>query len=113
MLNLNCSNKRYLRLAPAFFILFNVFNASAQYDKSSRDALINKLNQVQLKLAPNDPSKVPVTLRLADLLSDRARIESQEDLAHGCVSECKLGEADRKTAIGLYKEALGGLEATI
>lgn len=71
----------------------------------SRDLLIDKLQKVQLNLAPNDPSKVAVTLRLADLYSERARKSMMSELEAGCVV-CKAGEKDREKALALYLEVL-------
>lgn len=71
----------------------------------SRSALIQKLSSIQLHLAPADPSKIPVTLRLADLLTERARVDAMNELKNGCV-ECLAGRADRAQAVKLYQEVL-------
>ncbi|MBX9766537.1 MAG: hypothetical protein K2X47_04630 [Bdellovibrionales bacterium] len=77
----------------------------ADLETKSRTALINKLGSIQLNLAPSDPSKIPVTLRLADLLTERARMDAMNELKSGCV-ECNAGRADRAQAVKLYQEAL-------
>lgn len=79
--------------------------AFAEMDAASRDLLIEKLAKVNLTLAPNDSSKVSVTLRLADLLAERARISSMKDLESGC-TVCTAGKDDREKAIRLYREVL-------
>ncbi len=79
--------------------------ANAQLDSASRDVLIDKLTHVYINLAPADTSKVPVTLRLADLLADRARVASMSDLESGCTI-CTAGEKDRQKALQLYREVL-------
>lgn len=84
--------------------LFPLF-AGAQLDPASRDLLIEKLNGVNLGLAPDDSSKVGVTLRLADLLAERARLASMSELEKGC-TVCDAGAADRKKALGLYRDVL-------
>ncbi len=70
-----------------------------------QDLLIEKLHRINLNLAANDTSKIPVTLRLADLLAERARGAALKDLEAGCV-ECKAGLKDRSRALELYKAAL-------
>lgn len=77
--------------------------AFADMDPASRNLLIDKLGKVQLTLAPQDSSRVSVTLRLADLLSERARIASMKEIESGC-TVCKAGDADRDKAIRFYKE---------
>ncbi len=78
---------------------------SANMDSASRDLLIDKLSKVQMQLAPKDPSKVSVTLRLADLFAERARILSMQELDQGC-QVCNAGDADRKKALRLYLEVI-------
>ncbi len=72
---------------------------------STQDLLIKKLTQVQLGLAPADPARSSVLLRLADLHSERARQLSMKEIADGCVV-CKSGEKDRDKALAYYAEAL-------
>lgn len=81
--------------------------ASAQtgIDAATRGALIEKFTRVYLGLAPSDPSRTAVTLRLADLHAERARLASLEELNQGCVT-CTAGKADRERALGYYKEVL-------
>lgn len=79
--------------------------ANAEMDSQSRDLLIQKLNKVNLTLAPSDSSKVAVTLRLADLLAERARIAAMKDLESGC-TVCTAGQEDREKALRLYKDVV-------
>jgi hypothetical protein len=72
---------------------------------ASRDMLIQKLTQVYLNIAPSDSSKVGVTLRLADLHAERARLQSMDELNNGC-TVCNAGKEDRKKALRYYQEAL-------
>lgn len=74
-------------------------------DQSPQDLLIDKLNQVNLNLAANDAAKIPVTLRLADLLAERARVAAMKDLESGCTI-CEAGKSDREKALRLYGEVL-------
>lgn len=86
-----------------FGVLLGSLSVSAFADDAS-DLLIKKLGAVQATLPQNDPSSVAVTLRLADLLAERARVNSMTELSQGCV-DCKAGADDRKKALQLYKEA--------
>lgn len=79
--------------------------AQAAAQPSMDDQLIDKMNYVYLNLANQDSSKLSVTLRLADLLSERARKASRKELEAGC-SPCVAGVKDRQKALTLYKEAL-------
>jgi hypothetical protein len=72
---------------------------------STQDLLIEKLEHVYKNLAPSDASKLPVTLRLADLYADRARVASMKELDSGC-TVCEAGTQDRAKALRLYQEAL-------
>lgn len=80
-------------------------NVNAQTVDPNRDLLIGKLEHVQLNLAPNDPSRTAVTLRLADLLAERARQASMQELDSGC-TKCTAGLEDRKKAFSLYSEVV-------
>jgi hypothetical protein len=72
--------------------------AAAQMDSASQNLLIEKLDGVYLHLPANDPSKVAVTLRLADLYADRARQAS--------VSGGADRPLDRQKALRLYGEVV-------
>ncbi|MBX2993872.1 MAG: hypothetical protein KF681_03600 [Bdellovibrionaceae bacterium] len=91
-------------------ITLSSFAVSAQMDSGSRDLLIDKLSQVNMSLAPNDSSKVSVTLRLADLLAERARVNSMAELEQGCTT-CTAGQKDREKAIRLYRDVLDRVPA--
>ncbi|MFN7730041.1 MAG: hypothetical protein ACK5P7_12855 [Bdellovibrio sp.] len=82
----------------------------AQMDTGSRDLLIEKLTKVNLTLAPADSSKVSVSLRLADLLAERARVNSMAELESGCTT-CTAGQNDREKAIRLYRDVLDRVPA--
>ncbi|MCB0350955.1 MAG: tetratricopeptide repeat protein [Bdellovibrionales bacterium] len=86
-----------------------VMSAASLAEQSNEDEirtlLINKLNNVYLTLPNQDPTKLSLTLRIADLLSERARAESNIELSKGC-TKCVAGVNDRKKALLMYKEAL-------
>lgn len=71
----------------------------------NRNYLIDKLQKVVVNLAPSDSSRNGIILRLADLLSERARrstMLANEGSCKGCVSP----DLDRKKALQYYAEAL-------
>ena len=80
----------FQRIVLAAGLLVFTSQAFAQMDEASRSLLIDKLGNVQRGLAPKDPSKVAVTLRLADLLSERARFDSMKEIEQGC-TVCNAG----------------------
>jgi hypothetical protein len=71
----------------------------------TQDLLIQKLTQVHMGLAPSDPARAAVLLRLADLHAERARQLSMKEINEGC-SVCKAGDKDRERALTYYSEAL-------
>lgn len=79
---------------------------------STQDLLIQKLTQVQLGLAPADPARASVLLRLADLHAERARQLSMKELADGC-TVCTAGTKDREKALSYYTEALSKVPANM
>ena len=100
-----------MKASSLIFILFLcVQSVQAATSPSMDDQLIDKMNYVYLHLSPQDSSKLSVTLRLADLLSERARKDSRKELEAGC-SPCVAGVKDRQKALSLYKEALPKTDA--
>src|SRR5688572_20289640 len=84
--------------------------AGAEDQRTPQDLLIDKLNQVNLNLAAQDAAKIPVTLRLADLLAERARVAAMKDLESGC-TVCEAGKSDRQKSLRLYGEVLPKVSA--
>lgn len=84
--------------------------AQNKNENEIRTLLINKLNNVYINLASEDPAKQSLSLRIADLLSERARAESRMELGQGCTI-CRAGSEDRAKALLLYKEVLPKLSA--
>ncbi|UOF02720.1 tetratricopeptide repeat protein [Bdellovibrio reynosensis] len=89
----------------AFSLSLGVAAHAQTSTNSTQDLLIQKLTQVQLGLAPADPARGAVLLRLADLHAERARQLSMKELNDGC-TVCKAGDKDREKALGYYTEAL-------
>ena len=98
-------NKLLLLVATLVFPILGFSQAGGSSDAAPQDLLIEKLTQINLNLAANDSSKIPVTLRLADLLAERARGAALKDLESGC-TDCQAGQKDRKKSLELYKSAL-------
>ncbi|MCB0420448.1 MAG: tetratricopeptide repeat protein, partial [Bdellovibrionales bacterium] len=92
-----------------FFILGTItLSASGSLENVTRDRLIEKFKKVYIGLAPGDSSRGPVALRLADLLSERARLQTMEELGKDC-GECRAGEKDRLEALKFYKVGLSSV----
>ena len=77
---------------------------AAEKVDNNRNYLIDKLNRVVTNLAPSDPAKNGIILRLADLLSDRARYNTML-MSEGSCKTCISPDADRKKALQYYSEA--------
>lgn len=84
----------------------------AKLTSQSRNLLIQKFENILIQMPDSEGSKVGVTLRLADLLSERARDLSYEELKTSCV-ECNAGVKDRKKALFYYQQALPKLDAAM
>ncbi len=102
-------SKKWILIVAALMMLSSIVDAKTT-DNKTRGLLIEKLTRVYLNLAPSEPSKLPITLRLADLHAERGRIEAMEELDSGCVV-CEKGREDRLKAIEYYQEALPKLTA--
>ena len=90
----------------AFVLSANVALASDQ----AQDLLISKLTSLHQSLADNNPAKVKITLRLADLHAEKGRLQAKHELEKGCVDECTNGEEDRRKALKYYGYALPKLK---
>jgi hypothetical protein len=77
---------------------------AAEKADNNRNYLIDKLHRVVTNLAPSDSAKNGIILRLADLLSDRARHNTML-LSEGPCKTCISPEVDRKKALQYYNEA--------
>ena len=92
----------------AMAVVFH-FSTAHSMSNEARSLLITKFERIYLQLAPSDPARNAVILRLADLLAERARVASMEELNKGCVA-CTAGVDDRRRSIELYEEALPNLQ---
>lgn len=102
-------------LLNGFLVLALTAGTSVSYAQSegagtTQDLLIQKLTQVQLNLAPADPSRASVLMRLADLHAEKARQLSMKEINEGC-SVCEAGKKDREKALSYYTEALTKIPA--
>lgn len=85
-------------------ISVSVKSYAAEKVDNNRDYLIDKLNRVVTNLAPADSARNGIILRLADLLSDRARYNTMK-LSEGPCKTCISPDTDRKKALQYYSEA--------
>jgi hypothetical protein len=96
---------RFALLVCGAIIAISQGHAEEGIDARTREALIEKLTRVHRSLAPNDSSRAAITLRLADLHAERARMRAFDELRSGC-TKCVAGRDDRIKALELYQEAL-------
>lgn len=92
------------RVILSFLIFFSVSGSALQ----ARD-LIKEADDMYRSLGANEPEKIPVTLRLADLLFDAAiEIDSDEKTAN---TERATADAYRDRALSLYKDVVPKINA--
>lgn len=93
------------RIAIVAALSLQLTALGAGVDSRTSDLLINKFEKVYLQLAPGDEARVGVTLRLADLLAEKARRLSMDEMNNGCV-QCTAGAQERKDALKYYNEVV-------
>ena len=74
-------------------------------DIATHTIVINKLNGVLETLPENSAGRSDLELRLADLYSERSRLEAMDDVAKNC-TQCNESKTDRQSAIQLYKKGI-------
>ena len=88
------------------FIIFSSHAAPAlAVDVETTNLLIKKFEKLYFQLPHKEEARLGITLRLADLLAERARYDSMKELESGCI-QCIAGEEDRLKAVKYYKEVL-------
>ena len=80
--------------------------SSTNVDDQARELLIQKLTGIKATIATSDSAYTALTLRLADLHAERARVNSMNELSSGC-TVCNAGKDDRVKALGYYQEVVG------
>jgi hypothetical protein len=70
----------------------------------TQDSLIDRLRRVLSQISRSEPAHLSSSLRLADLLTERARIRFMQEIEANCKG-CRGSEADRREAIALYESA--------
>ncbi len=75
--------------------------------------LITRFNNILKTLSPQDPLRIPSTLRLADALVDRAKIKESRQINNGCKSQCHAGHGDFKRALSLYHSVKNQVDPSI
>lgn len=77
-------------------------------DAETHDVLIAKLGEVRANLSAKDSSFAPTSLRMADLLADRARLRDMDSMEKkGELSQ--EARQDRRQAIALIEQVMGQL----
>jgi tetratricopeptide (TPR) repeat protein len=94
------------------FIALTSFSALAEkMDQETHTLLIQKLERVLETGDSKDESKIPVTMRLADLYAERARMAAMDELAKN-INNGPASASDRKRALELYKTAFEKVAAS-
>src|SRR5687768_7977087 len=94
-----------MRVLFSILILTAALSLRAEkMDLSTHDLLVEKLERVVGTLETDDASRLPVTLRLADLYAERARLRSMSEVAQ-TGQEADLSKQDRKRSLELYKQS--------
>ncbi len=99
-----------MRLVIILLFIFSNVSYAAKFDAQTRTQLINKFSKVYDQLSDEEPAKVNVTLRLADLLAEQGRYLANEELGRGC-EVCDAGVDERQRALKFYEEAAGQLKS--
>jgi hypothetical protein len=102
-----------------FTILFSLLLLSqslfaVQMDESAHDMVIQRLEMGLSNMEKNEPERIGILLRLADLLADRSRLKAMNEVERHCNDQkteaCTGAKQDRTKAIALYNEALPSAE---
>ena len=74
-------------------------------NSQTQDMVIEKMDRVLSVMDKTDSSWLPSQQRLADLLSERARLRFMQEVEANCDS-CKGSKADRLKAVSIYENLL-------
>lgn len=74
---------------------------SEKMDLDTHTAVISRLETIVKDLDDKDASKVPSSLRLADLLADRARLKALKETEQNC-NNCLKAKEDRLSSLNYY-----------
>lgn len=78
---------------------------SEKMDLDTHTAVISRLETIVKDLDDKDASKVPSSLRLADLLADRARLKALKETEQNC-NNCLKAKEDRLASLNYYEFAI-------
>jgi hypothetical protein len=103
-----------------FFNIFSILLITAsgsfvfaeKMDLETHTVVINRLTQIVDTLDNTDVSKVPSTLRLADLLAERARLKNLAEVEKNC-ENCLQSKEDRNLAIRHYENIIPLLDNSV
>lgn len=89
-------------------LLFPQSVRAEKMNEGTQDIVVSKLNRVLENMDHKDPSWLPTQQRLADVLAERARSRSMQEIEASC-DGCKGSKEDRKQAIKIYETILNEL----
>ena len=94
------------RLTTSAAVLLALFAGSSSYaakmDLDTHTVVIERLTTIVQGLDDKDVSKVPSTLRLADLLAERSRLKALKEVEQNC-DNCLKSKEDQKIALAHYE----------
>jgi len=88
-------------LLTLIILISSPFAFAEKMDLDTHTAMINRLSTIIQNLDDKDPSKVPSSLRMADLLSERARLKGLKEVEMNC-QNCLKATEDRRMADYYY-----------
>lgn len=101
--------KHILKTVLLNISLFCSFGYAEKMDLNTHTVVIDRLRQIIQSLDTSDVSKVPSTLRLADLLAERSRLKALSEVEQNCTN-CLKAKEDRIEAIGHYENIIPRLQ---
>ncbi len=89
--------------------LMTAVSLADKMDLNTHTVVIDRLRQIIKTLDPSDVSKVPSTLRLADLLAERSRLKALAEVEQNCTN-CLKAKEDRIEAVQHYEDVIAQLK---
>ncbi|MGE0762294.1 MAG: hypothetical protein AB7N80_03340 [Bdellovibrionales bacterium] len=101
---------KVLKAALLALAMIAAVQATAErMDESTHSMIIGKLEGALKFLSKNSKERTSITLRLADLYADRARLQVLAKNEGNC-GACPDGKQDRERAVTLYKSVIDSLD---
>lgn len=96
-------------LLTLIILMSTSFARAEKMDLETHTAVINRLSVIIQNLDDSDPSKVPSSLRMADLLAERSRLKGLKQVEMNC-DNCLKATEDRRMAEYYYSYVIPKLD---